>query len=308
MANINAKDVAELRRQTGCGMMDCKNALVEANGDFDAAIKILREKGMAATAKKASRIAAEGIVATKTNGTTTAMIEVNSETDFVAKNASFREFVDGLLDSILANNPADVEALMACSFGDGKTVEEALQEKTYTIGEKLSIRRFCTLDGTVATYIHDNGVIGVMVKFQVSAGLETNPEFLVCANSVAMQVAAYNAPYVSKETVPASVIEEEKGIILTQMKNDPKMANKPEKVLEGIVTGKLNKYFEANCLLSQEFFLDDSKRVGEYVAGVAKQLGGEISVVEFRYYKKGEGIEKRSDDLAAEVAKLMGGN
>ncbi len=307
MANISAKDVAELRRQTGCGMMDCKNALVEAEGDFQAAIKILREKGMAATAKKAGRIAAEGLVAIKTVDGVTAMIEVNSETDFVAKNASFQEFVYGILDAILANKPASIEELMQCKFSETNTVEAELQEKTYTIGEKLSIRRFVIVEGTVATYIHGIGVTGVVVKFNTSEEIAATEEFKEFAKNIALQIAAYNIPYLAKADVPASVLEEERGIILTQMQADPKMANKPAKVLEGIVTGKLNKYFENNCVLEQAYVKDDSMTVAQYVAATAKALGGSIEVVSFVRYEKGEGIEKREDDLAAEVAKMVSG-
>ncbi len=307
MATINAKDVAELRRQTGCGMMDCKNALVEAEGDFDAAIKILREKGMAATAKKAGRIAAEGIVAIKTIGDLTAMIEVNSETDFVAKNASFQEFVDNLLVAVLTNKPASVEELMACKYDDANTVEAILQEKTYTIGEKLSIRRFAIVEGTVATYVHGMGVTGVVVKFDVDAATADTADFKDFSKNIALQIAAYNIPYLRREDVPASVVEEEKAIILGQMKQDPKMAGKPEKVLEGIVAGKIKKYYENNCVLEQPYVKDDSMTVAQYVASVAKALGTSISVVSFVRYEKGEGIEKRQDDLAAEVAKMVGG-
>ena len=308
MATINAKDVAELRRQTGCGMMDCKNALVQAEGNFENAIKILREKGMAASAKKAGRIAAEGIVSIKSANGMTAMIEVNSETDFVAKNASFQEFVDNILSAILANKPASIEELMACKYDENNTVESELQEKTYTIGEKLSIRRFVIVDGTVATYVHGMGVTGVVVKFDVDAGVAETPAFKEFAKNVALQIAAYNIPYLAKADVPASVIEEEKGIIMTQMKQDPKMASKPEKVLEGIVQGKLKKYYENNCVLEQAYVKDDSMTVAQYVASVAKELGTPISVVSFVRYEKGEGIQKREDDLAAEVAKLVGGN
>lgn len=308
MANISAKDVAELRRQTGCGMMDCKNALVEADGDFDAAIKVLREKGMAATAKKAGRIAAEGIVSIKTVDGVTAMVEVNSETDFVAKNASFQEFVSGILDAILANKPADVDALMNCAYNAENTVMAELQEKTYTIGEKLSIRRFVIVDGVVSTYIHGMGVTGVIVKYDTDAVTAEKPEFKEFAKNIALQVAAYNIPYLATEDVPASVLAEEKEIIMTQMKADPKMANKPEKVLEGIVNGKLKKYFENNCVLEQAYVKDDSMTVAQYVAKTAKELGAAIKVVAFYRYEKGEGIQKREDDLAAEVAKMVSGN
>lgn len=308
MANISAKDVAELRKQTGCGMMDCKNALVEADGDFDAAIKVLREKGMAATAKKAGRIAADGIVAIKTTDGVTAMVEVNSETDFVAKNASFQEFVSGILDAILANKPADVDALMNCAYNAENTVMAELQEKTYTIGEKLSIRRFVIVEGIVSTYIHGMGNTGVIVKFDTDATTAEKPEFKEFAKNIALQVAAYNIPYLATEDVPASVLAEEKEIIMTQMKADPKMANKPEKVLEGIVAGKLKKYYENNCVLEQAYVKDDSMTVSQYVAKTAKELGAAIKVVAFYRYEKGEGIQKREDDLAAEVAKMVSGN
>lgn len=305
MAVIEAKLVAELRKQTGCGMMDCKNALVAANGDFDAAIKVLREKGMAATAKKQSRIAAEGLVDILTVGNKTAMIEVNTETDFVAKNASFKEFVQGVLRTILACNPADVDALKACKFdGTGETVDQVLQEKTYTIGEKLSLRRFIVVEGTVSTYVHGTGVTGVIVKFDTDVA--DKPEFAEFSKNIALQVAAYNVPYLDRASVPASVLDEEKEILKKQMAQDPKMAGKPEKVLEGIITGKLGKYYENNCLLEMLYVKDDSMTVGKYVEQTAKALGGKIAVTGFFRYDKGEGIQKREDDLAAEVAKLTG--
>ena len=305
MAVIEAKLVAELRKQTGCGMMDCKNALVAANGDFDAAVKVLREKGMAATAKKQSRIAAEGLVDILTVGNKTAMIEVNTEADFVAKNASFKEFVQGVLRTILACEPADVDALKACKFdGTAETVEQVLQEKTYTIGEKLSLRRFIVVEGTVSTYVHGTGVTGVIVKFDTDVA--DKPEFAEFSKNIALQVAAYNVPYLDRASVPASVLDEEKEILKKQMAQDPKMANKPEKVLEGIITGKLGKYYENNCLLEMLYVKDDSITVGKYVEQTAKALGGKIAVTGFYRYDKGEGIQKREDDLAAEVAKLTG--
>ena len=305
---ISAKDVAELRKQTGCGMMDCKKALVEAEGDFEAAIKILREKGMAATAKKASRVAADGLVDIMTKGNDTAMVEVNTETDFVAKNESFREFVRGVLATILANKPADVDALMACKFDDEKTVEEMVQEKTYTIGEKISIRRFVIVEGTVSTYIHGIGTTGVIVKFDADDAVVAKEGFAEFAKNIALQIAAYNIPYLRKEDVPASVLEEERSIIMAQMAADPKMANKPAQVLEGIVRGKLGKYYENNCVLEQAYVKDDSISVAKYVANTAKELGGKIDVVAFYRFEKGEGIQKREDDLAAEVARMVGGN
>ena len=301
---ITAKDVAELRRQTGCGMMDCKNALVEAEGDFDKAIKVLREKGVAATAKKAGRIAAEGLVDIMTEGDVTAMVEVNSETDFVAKNETFRAFVQGILRTIIANRPADVDALKACKFdGTDETVEAALQEKTFTIGEKLSLRRFVIVDGTVATYVHGMGATGVIVKFDTDvAGKEGFAEF---AKNIALQVAAMSCQYVDRASVPAAVLNEEKEILSKQMEQDPKFANKPAKVLEGIITGKLGKFYETNCLIDQLYVKDDSMTVGKYVAAIAKELGGNISVVAFYRYDKGEGIQKREDNFAEEIANMV---
>ncbi len=305
MAEFSAKDVAELRKQTGCGMMDCKNALKDANGNFEEAVKILREKGMAATAKKASRIAAEGLVDIMTVGNTTAIVEVNSETDFVAKNAIFQEFVKDVLKTIIANKPADVDALLASDFVSGGTVADALADKTYTIGEKLSIRRFTIVEGTVATYIHGLGATGVIVNFETN--LADKEAFAECAKNVALQTAAMPVQYLNREAVPASVLEEEKAILIKQMQQDPKMAGKPEQVLAKIVEGKLGKFYENNCLLEQAYVKDDSMSVSKYVASVAKELGGEIKVVGYVRYDKGEGIQKREEDFAAEIEKMVKG-
>ena len=307
MADFSAKDVAELRKQTGCGMMDCKNALKDANGDFEAAVKILREKGMAAVAKKASRIAAEGIVDVMTIGSTTAIVEVNSETDFVAKNAIFQAFVKDVLKTIIANKPADVDALMACKFeGEGEgTVSDALAEKTGTIGEKLSIRRFAVIEGAVSTYIHGLGATGVVVSFDTDVA--DKAEFAECAKNVALQTAAMPVQYLDKDSVPAEVLAEEKAILVKQMQQDPKMANKPQQVLEKIVEGKLGKFYENNCLLHQLYVKDDSMTVAKYVESVAKALGGSIKVTGYVRYDKGEGLEKREEDFAAEIQKMVQG-
>ncbi len=306
MAEISAKLVAELRKQTGCGMMDCKNALKDANGDFEAAVKILREKGMAASAKKADRIAAEGLVDVMTIDGVTAMVEVNSETDFVAKNAIFQEFVKTVLKTIIAVKPATVEELLAANVADGEgTVAEALTEHTYKIGEKLSIRRFVIVEGVVSTYIHGLGTTGVIINFDTDVADKDG--FAECAKNVALQVAAMTVSYLDRASVPASVLDEEKAILIKQMQQDPKMAGKPEQVLAKIVEGKLGKFYENNCLLEQAYVKDDSMSVGKYVAGVAKELGGSIKVIGFVRFDKGEGIEKREDDLAAEVAKMVQG-
>ncbi len=303
---FTAKDVAELRKQTGCGMMDCKKALTDANGDFEAAIKILREKGMAAVAKKADRIAAEGIVDILTIGNTTAMIEVNSETDFVAKNAIFQQFVKDLLKTVIVNKPADVDALMSCNIeGDDEgTVSDALASKTGTIGEKLSIRRFVIVEGVTATYIHNKGETGVIINFATDLDAAAIAE---CGKNVALQVAAMPVLYLNKESVPASVIEAEKEILVNQMKQDPKMAGKPDAVLAKIVEGRVGKYYETNCLMEQAYVKDDSMSVSKYVASVAKELGGNIVVTGFTRFDKGEGIQKREEDFAAEIAKMVNG-
>ena len=305
MAEFSAKDVAELRKQTGCGMMDCKNALKDANGDFEAAVKILREKGMAATAKKASRIAAEGLVDIMTVGDVTAIVEVNSETDFVAKNATFQEFVKEILKTIIANKPADVAALMPCKMADGMTVEATLAENTYKIGEKLSIRRFTVIEGVVSTYIHGMGMTGVVVNFVTDVA--DKPGFAEFAKNVALQTAAMPVQYLNREAVPAAVLEEEKAILIKQMQQDPKMANKPAQVLEKIVVGKLGKFYETNCLMDQAYVKDDSLTVSKYVAQTAKELGGSIEVVGYVRYDKGEGLEKREEDFAAEIEKMVKG-
>ena len=302
---FTAKDVAELRKQTGCGMMDCKKALVESDGDFEAAVKYLREKGMAATAKKADRIAAEGLVDVMTVGNTTAIVEVNSETDFVAKNATFQEFVKEILKTIIANKPANVDALLASAYTQGGTVSEALAEQIYKIGEKISIRRFTIVEGVVSTYIHGMGATGVVVNFVTDVADKDG--FAEYAKNVALQTAAMPVLYLNKESVPASVLADEKAILIKQMQEDPKMANKPQQVLEKIVEGKLGKYYETNCLLEQLYVKDDSMTVAKYTAETAKALGGSISVVGYVRYDKGEGIQKREEDFAAEIQKMVQG-
>ena len=305
MATITAKDVAALRAKTGIGMMECKKALVEADGDMDAAIKLLREKGeLKAESKMATRIAADGLVDILTVDGKTAIVEVNTETDFVAKNETFKAFVKNLLKVIIDTNPADVEALNACDY-EGVTVEAKLKELIFQIGEKITVRRFAVVEGTTSTYIHGMGSIGVIVKFDTDCADKDG--FAEFAKNIALQVGAYPTPYLDRESVPASVIENEKNIIKTQLANDPKMAGKPEKVLEGIVMGKLGKFYESNCLVDMEYVkAEEHESVAKYIANTAKALGGSIKVASFVRFEKGEGIEKRQDDLAAEVAKLTG--
>ena len=304
---FTAKDVADLRAKTGCGMMDCKKALTEADGDMDAAVDILRKQGLAKAAKKADRVAAEGIALAITNSDNTAgvVIEVNAETDFVAKNADFQAFVNTCALTVLNQSPADVDALLALKAeGSEMTVAELLQEKIQTIGENIKIRRFEKVDGASVAYVHAGGKIGVLVNFDTDIDT-TNPEFVAYGKDVAMQIAALNTPYLDEASVPAEVIEHEKSIMVDQMKNDPKMANKPEQVLQKIVEGKIGKYYKENCLLDQEFVKDNSLTVGKYTEATAKKLGGSIAVKKFIRFEKGEGIEKRQDDFAAEVASMV---
>ena len=307
MATITAKAVAELRAKTGIGMMECKKALVEADGDMEAAVKLLREKGeLKAQSKIANRIAADGIVDIMKEGNVTAMIEVNSETDFVAKNETFKQFVRDLLKTIIATKPADVAALMASKYDDTLTVEEKLKEQIFKIGEKLSIRRFVLFEGETSTYIHGMGSIGVIVKFDTDvADKEGFAEF---AKNIALQVGAYSTPYVRREEVPASVLESEKAILLAQIANDPANAKKPDAIKEKMVLGRLGKFYENNCLVDMAYVKKDDLTVGEYVTRTAKELGGKIEIVSLVRFEKGEGIEKKEEDFAAEIEKLAGGN
>ncbi len=306
MAAITAKMVSDLRAKTGVGMMDCKKALNEANGDFDEAVKILREKGLSVAAKKAGRVAAEGVVDIMVEGNTAVMIEVNSETDFVAKNETFKEFVRGLEKTLLAARPETVEAFLAEKFDDNFTVEAKLKDMIFTIGENMNIRRFVIVDGVVSTYIHGNGGTGVIVKFVADEAAVNNAGFAEFAKNIALQIAAGNPPaYISRDQVPASAVEEEKAILIAQIKNDEKNANKPDAIIEKMVTGKIGKFYERVCLVEQAYVKDDDMKVGEYVAKCAKEFGGEIAIDSFYLYEKGEGLEKREDNFGDEIAELL---
>ena len=299
---FTAKDVMTLRQKTGCGMMDCKKALTEADGDMDKAIDFLREQGLAKAAKKASRIAAEGVAVAYSDDKTGVALEVNAETDFVAKNADFQAFVKTIADTILAENPADVADLLTKkAVGTEMTVAELLQEKIQTIGENMIIRRFVRYEGTVATYIHMGGKISVMVKFDTD--LADKDEFKTYAKDIAMQVAAANPSYLNKSQVPDEVIEHEKKIMTEQVINE----GKPEAIAQKIVMGKIGKYYEENCLVNQIFVKDNKLKVDQYTAQTAKALGGKIEIVDFVRFEKGEGLEKREDDFAAEVAAAVSG-
>ncbi len=304
MANITAKDVADLRAKTGLGMMDCKKALVEAEGDVEKAVKILREKGLATAEKKADRVAAEGKVEVMTKNGVTAMIEVNSETDFAAKSDAFKEFVTGLLETIIAKKPADVAELLTLNYLDtAETVQKTLIEKIAFIKENISIRRFVIVEGVTSSYIHGFGGTGVVVKFDTDCADKAG--FAEYAKNIALQIAAGNPPkYVNIEDVPAEAVAEEKAVLIAQMKNDPKNANKPDSILDKIVSGRLGKFYERVCLVEQGYVKEDSMTVGAYTKATAKELGGDIKIVSFYLYEKGEGIEKKEEDYAAEIAKL----
>ena len=306
MANITAKDVADLRAKTGIGMMECKKALVEAEGDVEKAIKILREKGeLKAESKMATRIAADAIVDVLKEGNKTAIIEVNTETDFVAKNEIFKTFVKNLLKCIIDTNPASVEALLASEY-EGNTVDAKLKELIFQIGEKITVRRFELVEGVTSTYIHGAGSIGVIVNFETDcADKDGFDEF---AKNIALQVGAYPTPYLNKESVPASVIEEEKSILMAQIANDPANAKKPPQIIEKMVSGRINKFYDNNCLLDMAYVKEDDMKVGKYVENTAKELGGNITVTGFYRFEKGEGIQKREENFADEIAKLTGNN
>lgn len=299
---FTAQDVKTLREKTGCGMMDCKKALTQADGNMDAAIDILREQGLAKQAKKASRIAAEGVAyaATNADATVGVVVEINSETDFVAKNDDFMNFVKTVADTIIEKNPADVDALLAEKAADSDmTVAELLQEKVLTIGENIKIRRFARYEGAVATYIHAGGKIGVMVNFETDVADKEG--FAEYGKDIAMQIAAVNPSYLQKSDVPDEVIEHEKAIMTEQVINE----GKPEAIAQKIVLGKIGKYYEENCLVNQAFVKDNKMTVEQYTAKVAKDLGGSIKILGFVRFEKGEGLEKRSDNLADEVAKQL---
>ncbi len=303
---ISAKDVMELRKQTDCGMMECKKALTEAGGDFAKAVELLRERGLATAAKKAGRIAAEGMVYADYCPTCKVgvVIEVNAETDFVAKNDKFVAFVKDCTKVIMEQNPADVDALMNCKLGDG-TVDDALKGLILVIKENIKVRRFVRYEGVCAAYVHGGGTHGVLVAFDTTDEVAAKPEFAAYGKDIAMQIAAANPSFVRSSEVPAEVLDKEKEIMLAQMANDPKTANKPEQVKIKMIEGKIKKYYKENCLVEQEFVKNGDLTIEQYTASVAKELGGEIRIVKFERFLKGEGLEKREDDFAAEVASMV---
>ena len=306
---ITAGMVKELREMTGAGMMDCKKALTETNGDMDAAVEYLRKNGQAKAEKKAGRIAAEGIVKTVVrDDKVAAIVEVNSETDFVAKNEEFQGFVDAVVNQVADNDPADMDAFMAESWAadPSKTVKDALVEKIAVIGENLNIRRFERVNaenGCVVSYIHGGGRIGVLVVADTDV---VNDEIRTCLKNVAMQVAAMSPKYVSRDEVSQEYMDHEKEILLAQAKKEN--PEKPENIIEKMIIGRLNKEMKEICLLDQVYVQDSDLTVAKYVDKVAKENNANLAVKKFIRFETGEGIEKKEENFAEEVAKQMAGN
>ncbi len=299
--SITAAMVSELRKKTGAGMMDCKKALTETAGNMDEAVDFLRKKGLSAAAKKSGRIASEGAVAAGSEGTIGAMVELNAETDFVAKNAAFQAFVAGVKDVILANDVADVQALESIDYpGTGRTVAEELTHQIATIGENMGIRRLARIDvgqGVVASYVHGAGKIGVLVELQTES---TDEKVVALGKQIAMHVAAAAPQYLDRDSVPAEIVDKEKEIMRVKALD----SGKPEKIVEKIILGQINKYFGEVCLMEQAFVIDPDQKVGKIVAALSKELGTEIKLKSYVRFLLGEGIEKKEDDFAAEVAAM----
>ena len=307
MAKVSPAEIKELMKTTGVGMMDCKKALEEADGDKEKAITLLREKGLATQAKKSGRVAAEGIVTAIVEGNVGAVVEVNIETDFAANNDEFKAFVTNVAKTVIEKNPADLDALKAATISGGdKSVEETLQDLFIKIRENMVIRRFVRLEGVLVPYVHGAGSMGVMVKLDTDLQLTDN--VYEVGKNCALQVAAMNPAYLDRASVPAEVLENEKTIVMAQMAEDPKMASKPEQVRAKIAEGKVGKYYSENCLLEQAFVKDDKITVGKYVEDAGKKLGGKISVAQYVRFERGEGIEKKADNFAEEVAAMAKGN
>jgi elongation factor Ts len=300
---FTAADVKNLREMTGAGMMDCKKALTAADGDTEKAVEWLREKGIAASAKKASRVAAEGMAyATVVDGVGVT-VEVNAETDFVGKNEKFVDFVKGVATTVAKTNPADLDTLMNSKYLDTDlTVTQQQQEMVLVIGENIKVRRFARFaDNFSVPYVHAGGKIGVLVNLEVSDGIDATE----IGRDVAMQIAALNPRFWDKSQVTQDILDEEKKILVAQMANDPKMASKPEEVKNKIASGKLNKFYEENCLLQQEFVKDSSMTVEQYIASAAKTLGGKVTFKDAVRFEKGEGIEKKKENFAEEIASMV---
>ena len=305
---FTAADVKKLRETTGVGMMDCKKALVETDGDMEKAIEWLREKGLATAQKKAGKIAAEGVSFAIVNGEGVGVVvEVNAQTDFVAKNEVFQEYVNGVASVIADQGPADVEALMGLTYpGTDRTVTEVQNDKVLTIGENIQVRRFTRYaTGLNIPYIHMGGKIGVLVNMEVSEGLCCNEKVVELGKDLAMQIAAMNPSFLDKSDVDSSTLDKEREILMAQAKQDPKNAGKPDNIIEKMVSGRIGKYYEENCLLQQAFVKENKQTVEQHVAAVAKEVGGTIVVKAYTRYATGEGIEKKEENFAAEVASMI---
>ena len=299
MAEFTAKDVMKLREQTGAGMMDCKRALVDADGDFEKAADLLRERGIAKAAKRASKIAAEGVVFALVEGKKGVLVEVNCESDFVANGEKFRSLVELIAKQILSTEPQDVAALLALDMGGGKTVETYISEQIGVIGEKISVRRFTLYktEGFIETYIHMGGTMGVMLDFHAPETAETK----ALAHDIALHTAFSKPAYLAKSEVSAETLEKEKTILMQEVMNE----GKPQAIAEKIVIGKLNKFYEENCLLEQKFIKDDKITIAQLLAQGAKAAGAPVELARFVFFVRGEGIEKKSEDLSEEVAKQV---
>ena len=304
---FTAADVKNLREMTGVGILDCKKALAETDGDMDKAVEFLREKGLAAAQKKAGRIAAEGMAYAEVFADGAALVEVNAETDFVAKNEKFVGFVKDICYVVARWGPDNMETLMTLPYRKtGLTVQQAQQEMVLTIGENIQIRRYERyLNGMNIAYNHMNGRIGVLLNMEVSEGLEENEKVIELGKDIAMQIAAMNPAFLDKSDVSQATLDKEKEIQLAQMDNDPKMASKPMQVKEKIVMGKLGKFYEENCLMQQAFVKENKISVENHVAAVAKEVGGSIKVKGFHRYERGEGLEKKQENFAEEIAKQL---
>ena len=299
--SITAAMVSELRKKTGAGMMDCKKALTETGGNMEEAVDFLRKKGLSAAAKKSGRVASEGAVAAGSEGSVGAIVEINAETDFVAKNDAFKAFVAGVRDVVLAQDVTDIDTLKASSYpGTDRTVAEELTHQIATIGENMGLRRLARIDagqGSVTSYIHGAGKIGVLVELQTES---TDEKVAALGKQLAMHVAAAAPQYLDRDSVPADVVEKEKEIMRVKALD----SGKPENIVEKIILGQINKYFGEVCLMEQAFVIDPDQKVGKLVAALAKEIGTDIKLNSYVRYQLGEGIEKKEDDFAAEVAAM----
>jgi len=298
--------IKELRERTGAGMIDCKNALAQSDNDIEKAIEWLREKGITKAAKKSGRVAAEGLIGISVDGNSSAIVEINTETDFVAKNVDFQAYVKDVANQVLKSDASDVETLLSQNWQDtSKTVADVLTEKIATIGENITIRRFEKMDsnGVTVSYLHNGGKIGVVVNLETDSKDESLKEV---AKNIAMHVAAINPIYLSKDQVSADYIAREREIAESQIKEDPKMSSKPENIIKNMVEGKINKQLKEVCLLEQAYVKDSSLTVAKYVEQEAKRVNANVKVKSFVRYEAGEGIEKKNESFAEEVAKQLG--